>query len=356
MTELVVDEFIPTPENLLNKSLIAYGSSGSGKTTLLLYFMYVLRNKFPTAYAFAPTNEEKHELDQIIPPMFVYDNVKTETIKEIYERQRATANIYNMTKNPEVIRPIFDKVANPKARQELHLLNIRVSNAERGLEKQFKDVALLSMKKKELTVLAEKKKVEIYRSTIREQGKFASLSEEHAFIVRHIRLVPYTLIIFDDCTNEIVSIIKEGRKKQDETIKNFFFRGRWAYVTHWYALHDDKNLDTDVRKNSHISVFTTKQVAYTFFQRASNGFTRNQVKAAEQIIRSVFNEDNSNRFPKYSKLLYQRDADKFYYVVAKPVPPFKLGAKRLHEVSFKIKKKDSTEKNKFFNKYAKVPT
>ena len=353
MEEVIVDQFIPSPESLLNKSLIAYGSSNSGKTFLLKYFMYMIRHKLPTAYAFSPTNEEKHELDQILPPLYVYNDVRTETIKEIYERQRAIASIYNMTKDAKKIRPIFERVANPRARQELSNLESKNRFISSKLEKNYKDPAVLSMKKKELATLVEKQKLIIYRKTIMEQSKFATLTEEQAFIARHMKIIPFTLIVFDDCTNELVSVIKEGKKKKDETIKNFFFKGRWAYVTHWYAMHDDKNLDTDVRKNAQISVFTTKQVAYTFFQRPSNGFTKNQIKVAEQIIRSVFNEDGANRFPEHSKLLYQREEDKFYYIVAKPVVDFKLGAKKLHEISNQIKKKDITEPNKYFNKFVK---
>jgi hypothetical protein len=161
--------------------------------------------------------------------------------------------------------------------------------------------------------------------------------------------------LFEDATIELQQIIKQGKKTGDETIKNFLFKGRWANITHFYIFHDDKGVDTDIRKNAHISIFTNKQVALSFFTRPSNGFTPSQRKKAERVIHAVFNEDGRGLFPAYSKLIYIREKDEFMYIVAKEVGDFKIGAKKLHDLSEQMKKRDMINKNnKYYCKFIKA--
>lgn len=353
--DITIEKFKIHPSNILDRGIIFYGPTGSGKTTVLKHFMYVCRDKFPMVHAFAPTNEEKHELDQIFPPMCVHDKLSLQKIKEIYHRQKAASNIYTEVNNVENLAQLYAKIRTPTDEARLRLLEEKKAATVIKMSKKFAAQQLKAEREK-LDRFHNARKVAIYKEIISKnisKFKFITLTPEQTRILDNINIIPETLIIFEDATSELQALIKEGNKKNDEIIKSFFFKGRWAKITHFYIFHDDKAVDTDIRKNAHISVFTHKQVALTFFTRLSNGFTTDQRKKAQEIIQAVFNEDGHSRFPPFSKLVYVREQDKFYYTVANVYDDFKMGAPKLHELSEKIKKKNTmNSSNKYYNKFS----
>jgi ABC-type iron transport system FetAB ATPase subunit len=355
--EIEINEFQVNATNLLNKGVIFYGPSGSGKTTMLLHFIHEIKNFFPIGFAFAPTNQEKHELDKIFPPICVHETLKLELIRDIYERQRAATNVYNTINTIESMLPIYRLVATPKDRQFTDAMEIKRSRVIGLLKNKYGDSVEFRQQLQKLDVIYNKKLAAYYKSIIKQNkralmGRYNNMNNNQKMVVKNIDLRPNALILFEDATTELNSLIKEGEKKKEEVIKNFFFKGRWANITHFYIFHDDKGVQTDVRKNAHISVFTNKQVASTFFSRPSNGFTTEQRKKANIIIRAVFNEDGKDSFPKHSKLIYERETDIFYYCVAKLHDNFKICDTRLHHLSETIKSKNNqSTTNKYYNKF-----
>lgn len=357
MDEVEITEFEVCANNLLNKGVIFYGPSGSGKTTMLLHFIYEIKKHFPVAFAFAPTNQEKHELDKIFPPICVHETLKLDVIKNIYERQRATSNVYNTINNIDNMMSVYKIIMTQKDRQYTDAMDVKRTRIVGMLKNKYGDTVEFRKQVERLDVIHNKKLAQYYKTTIRQNRQslmrqYDRLNNVQKMVVKNIELVPNTLILFEDSTTELNNLIKEGEKKKEEVIKNFFFKGRWANITHFYIFHDDKGVQTDVRKNAHISIFTNKQVASTFFSRISNGFTNEQRKKANAIIRAVFNEDGKESFPKHSKLIYERESDTFYYCVAKLHDNFKICHQKLHQVSEVVKNKSMRDNtNKYFDKF-----
>ena len=90
------------------------------------------------------------------------------------------------------------------------------------------------------------------------------------------------------------------------------------------AFQDDILLDSQLRKNAFINIFTTEIVMNAYFNRSSNSFTTGDKKSAERAGKTVF---TNNKDCKYRKVIYMKDADpKFYHYTARVQEDFMLAA------------------------------
>lgn len=354
--EIVVNRFKKTPNAIIGRSIILYGPSGSGKTYIVRDLMNLTKTYFPMVFAFVPTNAEKHDYDSLIPKPLVYETFGLKEIKDIYVRQKSTTEIYNNANNLKTLHCLFDKIASPKAKIFLKKLLYFKGKAIKEAEQKCESLSEKKNKREEIEAIFKEKLIRFYKQVINPNVKklqTMNLSQEEKFALRYRNLNPKTLILFDDAFIEVMKLIREGKKKDDETIKNFFFKGRWANITHWYAFQDDNRLDSDIRKNAFISVFTDKQVANAFFGRTANSFTPLEKKRAEAVINAVFSEETA---PKHAKLIYSRlEKNKFSYIVADEYPDkdVQMCSKSVREYCKKIAAKENNfdTSNPFFSKF-----
>lgn len=315
--EIIVPKFKNTYLALINKSIILYGPSGTGKTVIVKDFMHFVKKQFPIVFAFVPTNEQKHDYDSLIPKQLVFEEFGLKEIKDIYLRQKAISEIYNIANNINTLNLLFIRIASPKAKIFLRKLLYIKHKALKEADKINGDASTIKRKKDEIEEIFKEKVIKFYKYVINPNAKKLQnmdLSQEEKYALKYRNLNPKALILFDDASTEIISLIKLGKKNKDETIKNFFFKGRWANITHWYAIHDDTGLDSDIRKNAFKSIFTDKQTALGFFNRSANSFSAIEKKRAEAVINVIF----SKEAPPFAKLMYSRlDKNNFQYVVAK---------------------------------------
>lgn len=119
---------------------------------------------------------------------------------------------------------------------------------------------------------------------------------------------------------------------------------------------DDKEIDSEIRKNATVNIFTTAQVALSNFQRSSNSYPKMEKQRAELCINSIFMKGDKDR--NYKKLIYfqKDDKDKFYYTIADLYDDFKMGCPGLWELNTRIKELNGNDKvnNPFFNKYCDI--
>jgi hypothetical protein len=347
--EIIIQPLKKSNMTFLNKSVIFYGPSGSGKTFVIYNYMYIMSDLFPVVFVFAPTNDEKHDFDKHVPWPLIFEEFGITDIRDVYWRQKAATNDYNKANNLKILHKLFMRVANGKAKQHYRkLLSMREKFLEQA-DRTCKDTSIRKAKMEEIEELFKFKMIRFYKHIISPYSKRLmnqNLSQEEKTALVNINLNPRTLVIFDDATTEVLGLIKEGKKKvkgeatkDGEVIKNFFFKGRWANITHWYAMHDDTGLDSDIRKNAFYSVFCNKQVALAFFTRKANSFTLVEQKRAEAIINAVFDKKTA---PKWAKLVYARLENKFYYLVADEVPEdFKMCSEAVWKYCDRIAKKES---------------
>jgi len=346
--EIIIQPIRKTNMIFLNKSVIFYGPSGSGKTTAIYNYMYIMFDIFPTVFIFAPTENQKGDFGKHVPAPLIFEEFGIKNIRDIYLRQKAATSIYNNANNLKVLHGLFMRVANAKAKQFQKKLVLLREKAKHQAASMYTDLGARKAKLEEIDDMFKYKLIRFYKRIIEpytRRLKTQDLTKEEKFAIKYLNFNPRTLIVFDDATTELLELIKEGKKKvkgeatkDGEIIKHFFFKGRWANITHWYAFHDDNKLDTDIRKNAFYSIFCDIQVALAFFQRTANNFTSIEKKRAETIINAVFDKKTA---PEHAKLVYSRLEKKFYYLVADNVPEdFQMCSHAVRKFCSQIVKKE----------------
>jgi hypothetical protein len=352
--DIVLTPLKKSPFLFLNKSVIFYGPSGSGKTYAIYHFMYIMRKLFPTCFVFAPTEGEKGDFSKHVPFPLIYEEFGINEIRNIYLRQKSATSVYNAANDLEILNGLFLKVANSHAKRYLKKI-MSLKHVVKNKVNETKDADVRKAKLEELEDIFKRNVINFYKSVIGPHAKklmlMDKLSEKEKYALRFLYFNPKTLVIFDDSTTELLEIIKEGKRKvrgenskDNEIIKHFYFKGRWANITHFYSFHDDGHLDTDIRKNAFYSIFCEKQVALSYFQRSANNFGSADKKRAEAIISMIFSETRMNDpNTKHTKLVYCRPEKKFYYFIADRVPKkFMMCAKHVQKYCSRVERKGSS--------------
>lgn len=88
-TTIKVDNFIPTYDKLLGRTIIINGITGSGKTTMLTNLLYAMSGKIDAAYLFSETADMTGDFDGIIHPACIFDKFNESVLESIVNRQQA---------------------------------------------------------------------------------------------------------------------------------------------------------------------------------------------------------------------------------------------------------------------------
>jgi hypothetical protein len=159
---------------------------------------------------------------------------------------------------------------------------------------------------------------------------------------------PNIMLILDDCASKFKKLYKKST-----AIKEIFYEGRHYFITTLISAQDDKEIDSELRKNTTVSVFTTAQSATSNFERSSNGYPKHEKNKAKTCIESVFKQQE-NDVTHFQKLVYiQGEADPFKYTIADLYDDFRMGSLPMWQYSEKIKSHKNllNKNNPLFDKY-----
>jgi hypothetical protein len=150
------------------------------------------------------------------------------------------------------------------------------------------------------------------------------------------------LVVFDDCAAEFKQYLRT------DIFRKFFYQNRHVKLTIGICCQNENDLDTNLRKNVFLSIFTTAQTAQSYFANKSNQFTKKEINTAISASTAVFQG--------YRKLAYLRDDpdDKNFYSIEAPyVEPFRFGSSALHDLCEKVKndKGSINTSNSYYNKF-----
>lgn len=323
-----IPEMVVTPTTLLNKSVIFYGGSGSGKTFLINHFLYHMRNVFPMVEIFAPTNDQNHSYDGKVPNILIFTKFGLEHIRNTYARQQFASSVYDIARQVPILHNIFLRVQTPITRDVLarkkachakELSELETSTLSPSQKKAERE-AMTSRHKDEL-ITFYKEQIDLNISKL--VGR-SDLSEEEQIAIQYRNLVPNLLNVFDDTATEMKQLLALGKQQRNDTISDYFFKGRHAHITHFYVFQDDAKLDSAIRKNAFYSIFTSKQTALGFFKRAANDFTADFQAQACAVIEAVLYPFNEDGTVNHKKLVFDRVAQKFMYVIAEDHEDFRM--------------------------------
>lgn len=346
--------FPKTHKHYLNKTTVIYGRTRSGKSTIIEEIMHLCKNHIPTIFVIAPTNSSNNAYTNKVPGQFIRRELDVVWLDKLLRRQINSAGIYHNANKLEVLKMIFDRVAeSPAISLEASIIQ-KAKNSMNYVDKSSMEFATKKNQKAQISNEQDIMLRKLYKTTIRfnkvELEQCRELSKAERGAMSFLDFNPNLMLILDDCASKFKKLYKKS-----SAIKEIFYEGRHYFFTLIISSQDDKEVDSELRKNTSVSVFTTAQAATSNFERASNGYPKHEKIRAKACTETVFKQDQ-NDVIHHQKLVYmQGDADPFRYTIADVYDEFRMGSTPMWELSDRLKsKKDTlTNNNPLFDKYTK---
>lgn len=324
MGELIYVDNKPIPKvddtrkYFLNVLTILFGPSGSGKSSLIMHILNTIRDVVPMGIVCCPTNASNGDYDKIIPSECIYDDLTADLMKKIFVRQSNVLAMYNMVRDIDILRPMFNLVSDAVSSDKIQKLDKLIRSSIIKVQDTYDPDEIESVIE-DLQTRYQKKVVKIMRACIKNNSHTLSnmnLSDMQKSILNNLEINPNLLLIIDDCA----ASIKEWRDLEET--KQLFFQGRHFKVTTILTMQNEAIIPPALRSNAHISIFTTKKIATTYFLKASSGASPEERKWIEKIAAIIFASSDDNHRPNYKKLVVFGNIiateDKIQYILATP--------------------------------------
>ena len=335
--KLYLPNFELTSKEILNKSIVLYGSRGSGKSVICKDIMYTLRHDIPNVIIFNSTESSNSFFSNIVSKPFLYDKVELNVLDNIWKRQEHITEIHKKINNIDILKNIIiklnlesaiDLIENVEKNKEKFADNMqqKIENDNtflleiNKLNDKFNDVKLLILKQIIKFIKKKLKKNEIDKN---------NLSQEDIDIIKFIDINPNILLIFDDCAAEF------KKHNKSDTLRKLFYQSRHVNITFIITAQDEIDLDASLRKNANITILCDSNCCNGFFERSSNAFG----KKFKQITREISEVIYNNNEHKNIKLIYNKDSTiRLLWYVAAIREDFIFGSKYTLEYAKKIVK------------------
>lgn len=339
----------------LNKTSIIYGRTQSGKSTIIDEIMFLLKNYVAIPFVICQSSITISSSPYFgkLPNNCIKSGVTKEWLESFMETQKGKAAIYKTANDIKTLKIIFDKI---KSSESIEAENAIKQYAERYTASTSANPRLdFSQKRDQITSIGniqDTHLMDLYKKSIR-KNKFTlenmtTLTPDERCCVNYLDFNPNTMLIFDDCAASFKKWTKES-----VSIKEMFYNGRHYYITQIISSQDDKELESELRKNALVSIFTTQQAATANFERKSNSYSKSEIKRAELCARRIFSTNDTAK--NYKKLVYLQNGDinPFCYTIATIHESFRVGCDALWELDGRILdlKQSDNSNNAFFNKF-----
>ena len=329
----------------LNRTTIIYGRTNSGKSTLIDEIMFLCKDYVPTIFVIAPTNSSNNAYTDKIPSQFIFKDIDVEWLDKLLTRQKNSAGVYRNANKIDILKSLFNKISDETS-QALEISIIKKADSSIQLIENS-NMEFASKKQQKVQIIEERDNMlkKLYKTNIRFQKVTLetddSLSKIEKSALSFLDFNPNVMLILDDCASKFKKLYKKST-----AIKEIFYEGRHYFFTTIISSQDDKEIDSELRKNTTISIFTTSQAATSNFERASNGYAKHERLYSKKCIEAIFRQDD-NDIKNYRKLVYiQNESDPFRYTIANMYDNFRMGSLPMWEYSEKIKQKnDGLQRN-----------
>lgn len=327
------------PELLKNKMTVFYGESGSGKTTIIEDAMHRSKHLYPTVFAISPSDISNQVFTPRLPPGCVKHSVSIKWISEIYRRQEEHAKIFAIANNMNIMRSVFELVANDAERRQLNQI-IQSSIQSVEINKHNPDPGRRRSEKIAIDELRDKTIHSLFKCVIRKNARSLlnrKINDKQKIAVKFVDFNPEVLLILDDCAAEMASWGKS------EVFKKLFYQGRNFHFTVWISIHGVSELNNNLRRNAHISIFTTEGSATAFTELKTSGLGKSLKKSFINAISRIFCDMGPN-IVNHQKMIYIRgQPNPIRFHVAEIVDTeFKLGSPKVWELAMKLEEKNKS--------------
>lgn len=340
------------PEKFVNKTIVIYGKRGTGKTVLVEDILYICRDSFSIVFIISGSNVSTDEsFIGKVPNTCIKNGVTSEWLDKLMQSQTVRSHLYKTSQNIENLKHVFDFIDDHVVhdfKEKIDELFTKYNNSidvSKTMSNVEKDRERKKMKKTYKNELKNHYKQSIIKnlSILREKVKNGEIVEtDHKIVIKYIQFVPHILLVFDDCASQLKELSKL------ETIKNIFYNGRHFNITMLITTQSDKELPSEIRSNTDLSIFTTREAASTAFTRV--GFSSSVKKEADIYSNAVFSSIKGEK--NYNKLVYNTndDSNPFQYILGDEHEAFIVGSDALWQLGEKIdSKKKSINKGVEFS-------
>jgi energy-coupling factor transporter ATP-binding protein EcfA2 len=340
----------------LNKTTVLYGLTGSGKSTLIQEILHIIRNHVAGGFVICQSvlTVESSDYYGVFPNNCIKTSVTPEWITSFLKKQKDRAGVYKTANDIVNLKSVFNRIKDDQAKAAESSINERAKKYIDNITNSRLSYADIKSKvdsiESEATIIMKK----MYKSYIRKNKikleKMQNLTQAEHCCVNFLDFNPNIVLVWDD----VASKFKEWAKASPE-IKEIFYNGRHYYITQIISTQNDKEVDSELRKNTRVSIFTDMQAASSNFTRASNNFPKYIKQRAEMCINTVFTSTMGRGEKNHKKLIYVQSGgtDPFRYVIADRYDKVRVGCDILWVLDDKINEKNNTGEsdNQFFNQY-----
>jgi hypothetical protein len=338
----------------LNLTTVIYGQTGSGKSIILDEIMYLLKPYIPVCFVVSQSNSSNNAYTNKVGKRFIKKTIESDWIDGLLQRQKNASSAYSKVNDMLELKHMFDRIINSTTKAVEKAIIDKAKDSITYVDNSDMLFFRKKAQKNQITEYKEKALKKLYKKTIRryivELENLNSLSKVERGTIEFLDFNPNLLFILDDCASNF----KKWYKKTT-AIKEIFYEGRHYNFSNLITSQDDKEIDSELRKNTRISIFTTAQSAISNFERKSNYYPKNIIDKARLCIDAVFKQ-KINEPTHYQKLVYiQGSSDPFRYTIADTYEDFTIGSSAVWEYNDRIKSKNSdsaVNNNPFFEKYS----
>ncbi len=338
--------------NHLDKTTLIFGGTGSGKTTIIEEILYLLKDYVPNFLVIAPRTSDT-AYRQKLPDRCIKEDFTKEKLQKLWNRQYYATQLYNTANDAAILESLFKLAPDRESIVMLEAIKRKAAAVIKAVENST--TLDFGQKKTQRTAIEElhaKKIKMIHRDAIRKNkhiiGRNEDLDPQQRVALDYLDFNPRLCLIIDDCSEKFQVWMKFFKKREVNPFESIFYKNRWNYLTLIFAAHDDKIVDTELRKNSRVTIYTNSQSLVTSIQRSGNGYTPKEKKQALRYAAKVFGDDEKE-VKSHQKLCYVReDVRPFKYTIANLYPEFTLACTPIRNMVLKMpKKEDNLSTNPF---------
>ncbi len=338
--------------NHLDKTTLIFGGTGSGKTTVIEEILYLLKDHVPNFIVIAPRTSDA-AYRRKLPARCIKEDFTKERLQKLWNRQYYATQLYNTANDINILESLFHIAPDRESVVLLEAIKRKASDMLKVMD--MSPNLDFGQKKTQKTAIEELqlKKVKIlYRDAVRKNKhiieRSPDLTTQQKIALEYLDFNPRICLIIDDCSEKFQVWMKFFKKNEVNPFESIFYKNRWNYLTLVFAAHDDKLINTELRKNSRVTIYTTSQSLVTSINRAGNGYTTKEKKEAMRYASKIFGDDDKG-IKTHQKFCYIReDPQPFKYIIANLYPDFTLGCSPIRTLISRMpKKEDNLAANPF---------
>ncbi len=348
--------FDKSKNSFLDKNTILFGGTNSGKSTIMEEIMYLCSKDVPVCFAISPTNDANQFFTNRLPAKFFRDGKEPAAtvafLRKILNWQTKRCYLHNIANRLDILHGICEKISNSQVQDMIEYVSKQFDNAIRKINDSNK-LNIAQKKTHRFNIQQKRDDVlrKIYHSTLNKYHKEISnmqLSQEESLALKFRNINPRAMLILDDCASHFKKWFK-----MDTAIKEVFYQGRQLKLTTIITSQDDKDIESELRKNAMNTIFTTAQAVNENFDRASNHYSKYIKEKAKLCTEAVFRQEPNT--PKhFQKLVYvNNDPDPFRFTIADLYDGVKMCAPVFWTLGQHKNKKTNILGESFLRKYAK---